>query len=432
MSTLFINILESSATMALFYVFFYYFLRKETHFSLNRWYLLFSILFSVTIPFINFNTGFFQGVYSENGILGTLGEAKKGYNEIGAVVVYAYAGIFHAGFIKQALVFIYIIGVFISASFFIYGIGNIIYIVSVSKTKKAGKYRILETSQSVMPFSLFKWIIINPEKYSAEEMEQIIAHEKMHAFQLHSFDLILIELLVILFWFNPFIYWYRKSIREVHEYQADQAVVESGFSRVDYQQLLFSQVTGYRFIGFANKFSYSLSKKRLKMLSILKSKNSSKIKVALAMPIAIFSIIFFINSSGAVNIPVSSVQTDLQEQEDTVIIKQNVTLDEVFYKVDVMPKFNGGDSDNFRQFIQEKLKYPEDAQTKKITGKVYVEFVIDKEGNIVNAKVIRGVSPSLDAEALRVVNLSPKWEPGQNGGKAVNVSYTMPIVFALK
>lgn len=150
------------------------------------------------------------------------------------------------------------------------------------------------------------------------------------------------------------------------------------------------------------------------------------------MPIAIFSIIFFINSSGAVNIPVTSVQTDLQEQEDTVIIKQNVTLDEVFYKVDVMPKFNGGDSDNFRQFIQEKLKYPEDAQTKKITGKVYVEFVIDKEGNIVNAKVIRGVSPSLDAEALRVVNLSPKWEPGQNGGKAVNVSYTMPIVFALK
>lgn len=182
MSTLFINILESSATMALFYVFFYYFLRKETHFSLNRWYLLFSILFSVTIPFINFNTGFFQGVYSENGILGTLGEAKKGYNEIGAVVVYAYAGIFHAGFIKQALVFIYIIGVFISASFFIYGIGNIIYIVSVSKTKKAGKYRILETSQSVMPFSLFKWIIINPKSIQQKKWSKLLPMKKCMLF----------------------------------------------------------------------------------------------------------------------------------------------------------------------------------------------------------------------------------------------------------
>ena len=150
------------------------------------------------------------------------------------------------------------------------------------------------------------------------------------------------------------------------------------------------------------------------------------------MPIAIFSVIFFINSSGAVNIPIANGQIDLQEQEDTVIIKENINLDEVFYKVDVVPKFKGGDSDNFRQFIQENLKYPEDAQTKKTTGKVYVSFIIDKEGNLVNAKVIRGTSPSLDKEALRVVNLSPKWEPGQHGGKVVNVSYTFPIVFALK
>ena len=127
-------------------------------------------------------------------------------------------------------------------------------------------------------------------------MEQIIAHERMHAFQLHSLDLILIEVLVILFWFNPFIYWYRKSIREVHEYLADQAVVENGHDQVGYQKLLLNQVVGYRFVGLTSNFSYSLSKNRLKMLSMIKSKNTSKIKIALSIPFAIGAIFFFVNS----------------------------------------------------------------------------------------------------------------------------------------
>ena len=262
-------------------------------------------------------------------------------------------------------------------------------------------------------------------------MEQIIAHERMHAFQLHSLDLILIEVLVILFWFNPFIYWYRKSIREIHEYLADQAVVENGHDQIDYQKLLLSQISDNRFIGLTSRFSYSLSKNRLKMLSMIKSKNTAKIKIALAIPLAIGAIFFFVNSiEGAkASKKTSDVPINLQD----TIIKYVVDEDEqVYFTVEIMPKFQGKESGAFRTYIGENLKYPETAQKNGVSGKVYVQFDINKKGELVNAEVIRGADADLDKEALRVVNSSPKWDSGVNDGKPVIVRYTFPITFALK
>jgi beta-lactamase regulating signal transducer with metallopeptidase domain len=187
------------------------------------------------------------------------------------------------------------LGIIISTVSFVFGLGRIVIMIYRNKPKRFGKYRIVQTPKAVVPFLLFKWIIINPEKYSSNDMEQVIAHERMHAFQLHSLDLIIIEVLVILFWFNPFIYWYRKSIREVHEYLADQAVVGNGHDQLDYQKLLLNHVVGCRFIGLTSSFSYSLSKNRLKMLSMIKSKNTSKIKIALAIPFIASFIMFFTN-----------------------------------------------------------------------------------------------------------------------------------------
>ena len=185
------------------------------------------------------------------------------------------------------------ITIVLGGSIFLFGLVKIVILILRNQSKKLDKYKVVETSESIFPFSLFKWIIINPEKYSSEDVKQIIAHEKMHAFQLHSVDLIIIEVLVILFWFNPFIYWYRKSIREIHEYLADQAVVENGFDQIDYQKLLLNQVAGSRFIGLTSRFSNSLSKNRLKMLTMMKSKNITKFKIAIVIPIIVGAIFFF-------------------------------------------------------------------------------------------------------------------------------------------
>ena len=104
--------------------------------------------------------------------------------------------------------------------------------------------------------------------------------------------------------------------------------------------------------------------------------------------------------------------------------------EEVFLIVEHMPEFPGGDI-ALRKFIAENIKYPEEAKAKKIQGKVFVQFVIDKEGNVVSPKIARGADPLLDAEAIRVVKSLPKWEPGSQRGKPVNVSFTYPVTFSL-
>ncbi len=103
--------------------------------------------------------------------------------------------------------------------------------------------------------------------------------------------------------------------------------------------------------------------------------------------------------------------------------------DDVYIIVEDMPKFKGGDQNKFREYIMQKLRYPESAAEKGISGIVFVQFAVNPEGDVVNVKVVRSVEPSLDAEALRVVKSSPKWEPGKQDGKPISVQFTFPIVF---
>lgn len=104
--------------------------------------------------------------------------------------------------------------------------------------------------------------------------------------------------------------------------------------------------------------------------------------------------------------------------------------DVVFEIVEQMPEFPGGNSE-LMKFLAKNIKYPVEAQKKKATGRVIAQFIVSKNGDITNPKIIRGICPELDGEALRVIGLMPKWEPGKQRGKAVNVKYTIPVVFRL-
>jgi protein TonB len=118
--------------------------------------------------------------------------------------------------------------------------------------------------------------------------------------------------------------------------------------------------------------------------------------------------------------PVISAKEEEEEEEA-----------QVFFIVEDMPEFPGGEM-ALRTYIANAIKYPVIAQENGIQGKVYVTFVVGKDGSVSNASIARGVDPSIDKEALRVINTLPKWKPGKQRGKPVNVSYTVPINFQLQ
>jgi len=111
---------------------------------------------------------------------------------------------------------------------------------------------------------------------------------------------------------------------------------------------------------------------------------------------------------------------------------QEVKEEEVFLVVEEMPSFGTGDANAFRSYVSANMKYPEVAAENGIQGRVFVQFVVESDGRITNVRVIRGVDPALDREAMRVVESSPRWNPGKQRGKPVRVSFTFPITFVLQ
>ena len=107
------------------------------------------------------------------------------------------------------------------------------------------------------------------------------------------------------------------------------------------------------------------------------------------------------------------------------------TKQDVFQVVEKMPEFEGG-VENMMKFLQQNIKYPEEAKKNGTQGRVIVQFVVEKDGSITDAKVVRNVSPELDAEALRVVESMPKWIPGEQRGEKVRVQFTLPVMFKCK
>jgi protein TonB len=121
---------------------------------------------------------------------------------------------------------------------------------------------------------------------------------------------------------------------------------------------------------------------------------------------------------------------DTESDEDEAIEIEEEDDEEFFMVVENMPEFPGGDL-GLMKYIQKNIKYPAIAKEYNITGKVFIQFIVDKTGSVINVKVVRGVDKNLDAEAVRVIKSLPKYKPGKQRGKAVRVMFTVPINFTL-
>lgn len=461
-------IIESGVSLSLLAIIYVLFLRRETFFRANRLFLLGSVIFSVVLPFLKFR------VFAPQPVMLSEVTVTPYRNLLEVVTIYGHdfsGSVERAVLSSEMLMFAYLAGVLFFFGRFVFRTLQVVFLIRKNPVRQMNGFKLVFLEKQTSPFSFLDYIFIHPAMKGKESYERMLAHELEHVKQGHSVDVIILEILTVFQWFNPFMWMLRRAIRENHEFLADRAVLVSGVNRGYYKKLLLEQVSGGQLV-IANNFNYSLIKKRIKMMSKIKSSKLAFTKIALGVLVAAALVIAFACEQKETAVPeqaesVSSVKLTIQNEymkidgtaEDiarlksifsgetgfqiitdsegnTLLVKKPVTKkistdDEIFFIVEEMPEFPGGELE-LRKFIANQVKYPEEAQRNKIQGKVYVTFVVSKDGSVVDAKIARGVDPVLDQEALRVVGSLPKWKPGKQRGQAVNVQYTVPINFQLQ
>lgn len=358
--------IEIAICLALFYMIYWLFLRKETFFKLNRFYLLFSVIISLLLPLLNINLVSNSGENSflvkylitpieqyeqnftsgmkENYLLKQYGlipgENHKIVNEVGgssnltdnhSIITGATSQPNQSPLInsKQAynwvnrLLIVYFIGV---AFFFIRFIINLVWLFSYvikSKSQQISGTTVIQLERNLSPFSFFNYVFLNPTHCSDEEMSNILAHEKIHIQQRHSIDVIMFELLLVFQWFNPFVWFYKRDIKITHEYLADIGTLDSGIELEEYHYALLNQTLRANNFEITSSFNLSV-KKRIAMMMKKRSSRWSTLKFTLALPA-----LFVLFSAFAVNCNTSEEANNIKTiaLKDTSIKKVNVSLE---------------------------------------------------------------------------------------------------------
>ena len=258
-------------------------------------------------------------------------------------------------------------------------------------------------AHDVVPFSWMNHIVISEKDYE-ENGPNILLHEQAHIACGHSWDVLWLSFVEVLQWFNPFVWMLSKEIQDIHEYEADLTVLRKGINARDYQLLIIQKVVGSGSYTFANNFNHSSLKKRITMMIKEKSNPWARLKYLYILPIVAICMIACTQSA-----------------------KSTMSYEEV----EVKPEYPGGMGE-LGKLLNSNLKYPLISFENGVQGEVLVQFVVDKEGNVEEVTVFKGVDPYLDAEALRVIKMMPKWKPGKHEGKEVNVKCTIPVGFRLQ
>ena len=385
------------------------------------------------------------------------------------------------------------------------------------------------------PFSWMIFIVMNRSDFE-EGNAAILTHERGHIRLHHSWDLLLVDTLTSLQWFNPAIWMLRSDLRAIHEYEADGVVLSKGINARQYQYLLITKAASIGGYSLANGISHSTLKNRINMMLHTKSPRHSLLKLLALLPIVAVTLVVNAetvtdyvynepqtpikkgNKAGTINLGAgkkivvekaddakveAALPADLEkftvsgtvydgsaatkspiigaivkiagskkgtvtdmdgnfslevtagdrieaiymgfepftigvskvysERNDYKIMlrKEGTDPSKPYDVVEQMPQFPGGTGKLF-EFLSMNVKYPAEAEKNDVQGRVIVTFVVEKDGEVSNAKVVKSVNPALDAEALRVINAMPKWTPGMQGGEPVRVKYTVPVTFRLQ
>ena len=409
---------ESLICGAVFFLLFRLIFSKENNYSFQRVSILVSSLLAAIFPLISIpvsnavvpgyllNPAYVFSDYSSGMTTETSGPKLMSYS------------VLFFGLISLFFVFKYLIELF--KIFILQSRSEIVF--------KSKSYSIYQQKEIDTPFSFGKSIFL-PYSLNSNDREMIVRHELSHIKRNHTADIIFMNLLISIQWFNPFIYILKSKLIEIHEFQADMDVLNYGADISEYRELIFlSQFSSAPDIS--NSLHKSLTFKRfIKMENLKQTKVGSRL-------IALFSVtallLFSVTSFSKADIKIQDNDVIVSEAvTSTVLLPQDTTKSISFQEVDVKPKFMGGDESTFTKWVVSQLKYPEQAAKDTIQGKIILQFKVSKKGKVEDVKILRGVHELLDKEAYRVVSQSPDWEPGFQKNEPVNVRYTFPVVFKL-
>jgi len=268
----------------------------------------------------------------------------------------------------------------------------------------------------------------------------------VHTIQLHFLDLFFFELLNVVFWCNPVVYLYKFTIKNLHEFLADQEASRTLPSVADYATLLLSKQfkIAPEHLFVQPFYKKSTLKVRIQMLLKGKSNNWAIMKYGVVAPILFMAILVSSVSCSDVS-ENEPVEIDILKDErsempppppppapkiDEADAALKIQKREIFTAVEQNPEFIGGQAKMY-QFLGENIKYPQAAQRANVSGRVFVKFIVEDDGSIGDVEVMKGIGFGCDEEAIRVVKSMPRWKPGVQNGKNVRVYYNMPIVYKL-
>ena len=384
---------------------------------------------------------------------------------------------------------IYWAGVAVLSLRLVWQLFSIIRLAAISRKQEVEGITVHLLRGEGSPFSFFRWVFMYPSTLEGKQLHEVMVHECTHVSGLHSLDTLFSELFSIACWFNPFAWLMKQEVRMNLEYLADESVLSDGNARKSYQYHLLG--LAYRqpneSTKIANNFNLLPLKKRIKMMNKRRTSEIGKAKYFLFAPLAgvllmvsnIESVAreigeqipevaevqqkaeLALNTDVAVANPMAKdavemmnpaeaeeMEADKAAEAALIAVEQAKQAAEEKVKTkpqtdttkkknswdcipETMPYFPGGNV-LMLKYLADNIKYPASAVKAKKQGRVIVGFIVQKDGSITHAKIVRSIDPELDAEALRVVKGMPKWTPGTQLGKPVSVKYTLPVKFSLQ
>ena len=321
MEELFIYLLKSSALIAVFYLTYHFLVRKETFFNTNRWFLLSGLFTSLLLPFF-----FIEKIIlverpkiAAEKLIAYTQQSTQRIKEIPVVEAFDW---------MQFIWISYLIIAFILVIKIVFNFTSLYRMLYKQQVTKKEKFKLINLNENIAPFSFFNYIVYNANLYSNDELQSILLHEKIHSQERHSLDVLVAKLFCIVFWFNPFIWLYKKAITQNLEYIADQKATEQLEDKKSYQRALLKVVSHQSCLSITNNFYQSLIKKRIVMLNKNQSNKRNSWKYALIIP-ALIGFVLLFQIKVIAQEKTELAQNRLHKDGITVVIDKNSSEEEL-------------------------------------------------------------------------------------------------------
>jgi len=396
-------LLKSGLLLAVFYAVYKLLLENERMFRFNRAYLLGSLIFSFIIPLqlFTFKPLFESGLNAIQleGI--EIRTSRAPINE-NYLLEYMFA------ILKR----VYAIVAIVLGLRLILNVLSFFKKINRKETRSVDGVKVILTDEAVLPHSFWNAVFVNKTEFEMGKIpSELLIHEKAHLEQKHTLDILFVAVLQTVFWFNPFLSLFRKAIKLNHEFLADEAVNKQFGEVKSYQNLLLEFASNKQTVALASNLNYLITKKRLLMMTKKKSPIAMILKVSSVTAVSVLLLIAF-NSQAVAQTSFSVKNANDNRISEKTNVKQ--------------PQFPGG-IEKFYMFVGQNFRMPEEFSKQKLEGKLFVEFMVEKDGSLSEFKIVKDLGYGVGDEAVRVLKLSPKWIPATENGQAVRILYSLPI-----